>query len=137
MAEDRILAGYRTVDTVTPVQLYAGEKQVVTTQGVVAAGQVLGLLNAQGTTSKFPIVALVGGLMVEYNPAGADGSEVPYGVLPHALDTSATGYNANVDSPVIVEAVLNYEALDTAATYADLKAAFAGAPTAIVIQKLY
>lgn len=137
MAEDRILAGYRTVDSVEPVQLYAGEKQAVTTQGVVAAGQTLGLLNAQGTTSKFPIVALVDDELVEFNAAGADGSEVPYGVLPHALDTSATGYNAAVDSPVIIEGVLNYEALDTAVPYADLKALFAAAPTGIVIQKLY
>jgi hypothetical protein len=135
--EDRILAGYRTVDSVAPVQLYAGEKQVVTTQGVVGSGQVLGLLNDQGTTSKFPIVALVAGELVEYNSAGADGSEVPYGVLPHALDTSATGYNADVDSPVIIEAVLNYEALDTAVAYAALKATFAELCPGIVIQKLY
>lgn len=137
MAEDRILAGYRTVASVEPVQLYAGEKQPVTTQGTVAAGLVLGEVNEQGTTSKFPIVALVGGALVAFNPAGVDGSEVPYGVLPHALDTSATGYNAAVDSPVIVEGVLNFEALDTAETYADLKAAFAAAGSGIIIQKLY
>ena len=137
MAEDRILAGYRTVDSVAPVQLYAGEKQVVTTQGVVSSGQVLGLLNAQGTTSKFPIVALVNGELVEYDSAGAGAVAMPYGVLPHALDTSATGYNADVDSPVIIEGVLNYDALDTTETYADLKEVFAVSPTGIVIQKLY
>jgi len=137
MAEDRILAGYRTVDSVEPVQLYAGEKQVVTTQGVLAAGLTLGQINAQGTTSKFPIVALVDEELVEYDAAGTDGSEVPYGVLPHALDTSATGYNATVDTPVIIEGVLNFEALDTDAEYAALKAAFAAAPCGIVIQKLY
>lgn len=135
--QDRMLAGYRAVSSVTPVQLYAGEKQVVTTQGVLAAGLVLGMLNDQGATAKFPIVSLVGGELVEYNAAGVDGSEVPYGILPHALDTSATGYNAATDTPVIIEAVVNYEALDTAATYAELKEAFANAPTGIVIQKLY
>ena len=143
MAEDRILAGFRTVDSVEPVQLYAGEKQVVTTQGTVASGQTLGALNAQGTTALFAIVALVGGELVEYDSTADDGgagtgaAATPYGVLPHALDTSATGYNDAVDSPVIIEGVLNFEALDTDETYADLKAAFAAAPTGIVIQKLY
>lgn len=135
--EDRILAGYRTVSSVAPVQLYAGEKQVVTTQGVVGSGQVLGLLNDQGTTSKFPIMALVAGELVEFVSGGAGGAEIPYGVLPHALDTSATGYNADVDSPVIIEGVLNYEALDTVVPYATLKAAFAAVGSGIVIQKLY
>lgn len=144
MAEDRILAGYRTVDSVEPVQLYAGEKQPVTTQGTLASGENVGLLDDQGRTAKFPIVALVSGELVEYDAAADDGggagtgaAATPYGILPHALDASATGYNAAVDTPVIIEAVINFEALDTAETYADLKAAFAAAGSGIVIQKLY
>lgn len=258
--EDRILAGYRTVDSVAPVQLYAGEKQPVSTQGVAAAGYKFGLLNEQGITSKFPVVAEVGGELVPWNPladsntasafatgtftfsiavptagetvtiggqtitfaaaadadtqwevaigadlaataanlaalinlnrnafgtafpvtassagavttvrapgdageavtlaetgvniaasgatltAGADsdatpgGANLPTAILPHALDTTATGYNAIVDTPMFVEGVFNYEALDVPAgtTYAEMRAAFRR--SGIVIQKLY
>ena len=134
---DRMLAGYETVGEFTPIQLYAGEKQPVTTQGVLTAGQNVGQLNARGETFKFPIVAEVAGKLVEFNPAGADGSEVIKGVLPHALDASATGYNADVDTPLIVEAVLNFEAMDTAETYAELREAAQAPGTAITFQKLY
>lgn len=134
---DRMLAGYETVGTFTPIQLYAGENQVVTTQGTLSSGQNVGQLNARGETFKFPLVAEVGGELVEFNPAGADGSEVLKGVLPHALDASATGYNADVDTPVIVQAVLNYEAMDTALTYEQLRAVEQAPGTNITFQKLY
>lgn len=134
---DRMLAGYETLGTFQPIQLYAGEADIVTTQEVALTGQVLGLLNTRGETYKFPVVALVAGKLVKYDKEnGVAGSNVPYGVLPHAIDTSATGYNADTNTPVIVGGVLNFEALDAdAATYAVLKAAFAR--TNIVIQKLY
>jgi hypothetical protein len=256
---DRILAGYETVDSVTPVQLYAGEKQPVTTQGVAAAGYVFGMMNAQGGTSKFPVVAEVGGELVPWNPladsnapgafatgtvtfstavpsanetvtingevitfkaaadpdefevtigatlaltaaalaafinehrnefgtdfpitatssagvvtvrapgdageavtlaeAGANiavsggtlasgsdndatpgGANLPVAILPHALDTTANGYNAAVDTPMFVEGVFNYEALDLpeGTTYAEIRAAFRR--SGITIQKLY
>lgn len=134
---DKILAGYETVGTFQPIQLYAGEADTVSTQEVVLTGQVLGQLNARGETFKFPVVALVAGKLVKYDKEnGVAGSNVPYGILPHALDTSGTGYNADVNSPVFVGGVFNFEALDAdGATYAVLKAAFAR--TNIVIQKLY
>ena len=135
---DKILAGFRTVGNFQPIQLYAGEKQVVTTQGVLTSGQKVGQLNARDETFKFPVVALVGGKFVKWNQAGNDGSQIIAGVLPHALDASATGYNADVDTPVIVEAVLNFEALDIGAvTYAQLRAAAQAPGVAIVFQKLY
>lgn len=134
---DKMLAGFETIGTYEPIQLYAGEKQPVTTQGVLSSGQKVGQLNARGETYKFPIVAEVGGELVEWNPAGADGSEIIKGVLPHALDASATGYNADVDTPVIVEAVLNFEAMDTDQTYAEMRAAAQAPGTAITFQKLY
>jgi hypothetical protein len=133
---DKILAGYETVGVYEPIQLYAGEADTVSTQEVLTAGQNVGQLNARNETFKFPVVSMVGGKLVAYNKEGADGSEVPYGILPHALDASATGYNADVDTPVFVGGVFNFEALDAdGATYAALKAAFAR--TNIVIQKLY
>lgn len=133
---DRQLAGYETVGNFQPIQLYAGEADTVSTQEVLKSGEKVGLLNARGETYKFPVVAMVGGKLVAYNKEGNDGSQVPYGILPHALDASATGYNADVNTPVFVGGVFNFEALDAdAATYAVLKAAFAR--TNIVIQKLY
>ena len=255
---DRILAGYRTVGSFAPIQLWAGEPNGQTTQGTVAAGQVLGLLNDREETYKFPVVALVGGKLVKWNPLASDnyddyatgtltfsvavptagetvtiagkgitfrvaadpdedevtigatlnataanlanfinahrndfgvaggvtataagtvvtvrspgtagnavtlaeaganiaasgatlaggtdsdaepgGAAKPYGILPHALDTSATGYNADVDSPVFISGHPNFEALDlpVGTTYAEVKAAFAG--TMINPQRLY
>lgn len=120
------LAGFETVDTYNPDQLYAGEADIVTTQEVIEAATAAMVDNT--------VVALVGGYVVPYNKEGVDGSEVPYGVIPHAIDNSAGA--EDVDTPVIVGGVLNFEALVAdGATYAVLKAAFAG--TNIVIQKLY
>ena len=125
---DKALAGYETVDTFTPDQLYAGEADIVTTQGTIAA--------AAAAMEKYTVVAEVGCVLVPYNKEGADGSEIPYGVLPHAIDNSA-GASA-VDTPVIIGGVLNYDILVAdAATYAVLRAAFAQSNSNIVIQKLY
>lgn len=137
---DRMLAGYETVGNFEPIQLYAGEADTVSTQGVLTSGQKVGQLNARGETFKFPVVALMAnGKLVKYNAAGNDGSQVPYGILPHALDASATGYNADTNTPVLIGGVFNFDALDVGAvTYAALRAAFAGAGNNnIVIQRLY
>jgi hypothetical protein len=120
------LAGFEAVDTYDPDQLYAGEADIVTTQEVIEA--------ATAAMVDYTVVALVGGYVVPYNKEGVDGSEVPYGVIPHAIDNSAGA--EDVDTPVIVGGVLNFEKLVAdAADYPTLKAAFAG--TNIVIQKLY
>lgn len=135
---DKQLAGYETVGTFTPIQLRAGENQSVTTQGTLTAGQKVGQLNARNETYKFGVVAIVGGKFVKWDQAGADGSEVIAGVLPHALDASATGYNADVDTPVIVQDVLNFEALDIGnVTYAQLRAAAQAPGVNLLFQKLY
>lgn len=68
MASDKMLAGYETVDTFTPIQLYAGEKQPVTTQGVAAAGYTFGKLNGRNETYKFAVVAMSGDELVPWNP---------------------------------------------------------------------
>ena len=266
IGENNLAAG-GVLSSVKPVQLYAGEKQVVTTQGIAKAGNVFGALNAQNHTSMFALAALVSGLLVPWSgatgTAGADATatvtlstavpvdgdkvtingvdlvfetvpDVPaifdpvsgiqvqigatlaatatnlaaainansdnfgapngvtatvagavvtvhsagtsgnavtlaatfvtganvaisasplaggvdptaqpagaarvYCLIPHYLDTSATGYNANVETPVVLEAVINFEALQLPAgvTYAEVKAACAG--MGLVIQKLY
>lgn len=137
MADDKILAGYETVGRYEPIQLYAGEADTVSTQEVFAAGAKSGQLNGRNETFKFGVVAMVGGKLVPYDKEnGVAGANVPYGILPHALDSTATGYNADVNTPVFIGGVFNFDALDAdGATYAVLKAAFAR--TNIVIQKLY
>jgi hypothetical protein len=123
---DKALAGYETVDTFTPDQLYAGEADIVTTQGVVSS--------ASGALEKYQVVANVGGELVAYNKEGVDGSEIPYGVLPHAIPDDA----ADQDTPVIIGGVLNYDILVAdSATYQVLREAFAKSNSNIVIQKLY
>lgn len=141
MATDKMLAGYETVGRFEPIQLYAGEKQPVTTQGTAASGHIFGKLNDRRETYRFAIVAEVAGELVPFDAAGADGSEIIKGVLPHYLDTSATGHNADVDTPIIVEAVLNFEAMDLEdfedADYRALRSAAQAPGTAITFQKLY
>ena len=120
------LAGNETVGVFTPDQLYAGEADIVTTQGVVPA--------AAGALPEYQVVADVGGALVAYNKEGADGSEVPYGVLPHAIPDAGV----DQDTPVIIGGVLNFDRLVAdGATYAVLRAAFATGNSNIVIQKLY
>lgn len=257
---DGLAHGVDTIGTFSPIQLWAGEPNGQTTQGRAATGHVFGQKNARGETFKFPVVALVGGLLVPWNPladgdvpnayasgtitfsvavptagetvtiagqaitfraaadadtewevaigadlattaanlaalintqrqefgvangviatsaagvvtvksagtagnavtlaeaganiavgaanlaggtdsdAEAGGARVPYGILPHALDTTAEGYNAAVDTPVFISGHPNFEALDlpVGTTYLEIKAAFAG--TMINVQKLY
>jgi hypothetical protein len=123
---DKSLAGYETVDTYTPDQLYAGEADIVTTQGVVSS--------ANGALAKYTVMANVGGELVAYNKEGADGSEIPYGVLPHAIPDAGV----DQDTPIIIGGVLNFEALVAdGATYQVLREAFAQSNSNIVIQKLY
>lgn len=257
---DGLAHGVDTIGTFEPIQLWAGEPNGQTTQGVAAEGYKFGKKNARGETYKFPVVALVGGLLVPWNPladsdnpnayasatltfstavptadetvtvngkvftfkaanavtdpyhvaiggtlndtatnmaaainkhrqdfgvangviasvsgavvtvksagtagnavtlaeAGANiaasganltggtdsdaevgGARQPYGILPHALDTTATGYDDPVDTPVFISGHPNFDALDLpeGTTYNEIKAAFAG--TMINVQKLY
>lgn len=124
---DKALAGYGTVDTFTPDQLYAGEADIVTTQGTIAA--------ANGAFEKYQVVALVGGLLIPFDKEdGVDGSGAAYGVLPHAIPDAGV----DQDTPVIIGGVLNFDVLVAdGATYAQLRQAFALGNSNIVIQKLY
>jgi hypothetical protein len=254
---DNLAHGLDSIGAFEPIQLWAGEPNGQTTQGTAAAGYKFGQTNSRGETFKFPVVALVGGLLVPWNPladsdvpnafasgtytfstavptagetvtingkvitfrtaadpalnevtigatltataanlvafvnkhrndfggpqvtatnaagvvtlkspgvagnavttteaganiaasgatltggtdsdAEAGGARVPYGILPHALDTTATGYNAAVDTPVFISGHPSFTALDLpdGTTYAEIKAAFAG--TMINVQKL-
>ena len=134
---DTTLAGYSTVATFTPTQLYSGEMDVVTTQEVAAAGNLFGTyVGGDRHQPRYQIVAKVAGKLVPYVEGGAGGTGVAYGVVPHVLDTTATGYNADVPTPCIVGGALNPDVLlPAASTYAQKKAAFAR--TNVLIQQLY
>lgn len=257
---DGLAHGVTDIGTFTPIQLWAGEPNGGTTQGVLASGFVFGQVNARGETFKFPVVARrADGKLVPWNPladsdgasgyatgtftisstgpvaaetvtingdvltfraavdadlptevaigatinetaanlaavinelrndfsanfpvtatvagavvtvrapgvagnavtivetatniavsgatlaggtdsdAEAGGVSEPIGILPHAVDTSATGLNADTDTPYFFSGNPNYDALDVPAgtTYLELKRAFDR--TAINIQKL-
>lgn len=254
---DHLAGGIDVIGTFTPIQLWAGEPNGQSTQGVAAAGYKFGQKNSRGETYLFAVVALVGGLLVPWNPladsdvpnafatgtftfatavptagetiaiggdtitfraaanpalaevtigasladtatnlanyinahrdtfgpvpvtavansavvtvkapgiagnaitlaetttnvavsganlsGGTDsdaevgGAREPYGILPHALDTTVTGYNATVETPVFISGHPAFDALDlpVGTTYAEIKAAFAG--TMINVQKL-
>jgi hypothetical protein len=124
---DRSLAGGVTVEgTFTPDQLYAGEADIVTTQGVVNSNQP--------ALAQYTVVALVAGKLIAYDKeAGVTGADLPYGVLPHAIPDSGSDQN----TPVIIGGVLNFDALVAdSATYDVLRLAFAKSNSNIVIQKL-
>lgn len=126
---DRSLAGFGTVDTYAPFELWAGEPNGQSTQGTAKTGLIFGEQDANGQTSKVGIVAVetASGKLVPWNPAGVDGSETPVGFLPHYLDTSATGYNADTATPYFISGHPNIDRmkLPAAQTYATTKAAFA------------
>lgn len=129
MSTDKALAGYGTVATFTPDQLYAGEGDTVTTQGTIAAGHAL--------MPRYTVVASVGGLLVPYAHGGSSGTGVPYGILPHDVD--ASGSSANVDTPVIIGIVANFDVLLAGgATYDQLRTDFKVVGNSdITVQKLY
>lgn len=99
---DRILAGYRTVGTFAPIQLWAGEPNGQTTQGTVAAGQVLGLLNDREETYKFPVVALVGGKLVKWDPLASDNyDDYATGTLTFSVAVPTAGETVTIAGKVI------------------------------------
>ncbi len=112
----------------------AGAVVTVKSPGVAGNAVTLAKTFATGANGTVSGATLAGGTDAD---AGIGGAAEPYGILPHAIDTSATGYNADTDSPVFVGGVFNFEALDLpdGTSYAEIKAAFAR--TNIVIQKLY
>lgn len=130
------LAGSGTYGPTNPVQLFAGEKEVVTTHDLVAVSQDL---------VQYQVVAKnAAGDIVAHDPdavTGEVGSEVPapqskaVGVMAVAVKTSATDKQS---APYFVSAFFNHEVLVWDAsidTLAKRKAAFVG--TEIQVGTLY
>lgn len=108
-------------------QLFAGESDIVTTQGALVtgtsyvAGQVLGRVTASG-------------LFAKHAPAASDGSEKAIAILAYDVATPT----ADKKEAIYVGGVFNMEALTfNAATNTDALKAAAFDGTNIVAQKLY
>ena len=130
------LASSGTYGLLNPVQLFAGEKEVVTTHDLVAVSQDL---------AQYQVVAKnADGDLVAHDPdavTGSPGSEVPapeskaVGVLAVAVKTDGT---TKQSAPYFVSAFFNHEVLVWDAdldTLAKRKAAFVG--TEIQVGTLY
>ncbi len=118
---DRALAGYEAIGTYSPDQLYAGEADIVTTQGEIPA--------AQAAFAQYALVSTdAAGNIVAF-----DGTNV-YGVLPHAMPDAAIVQ----DTPVIIGGVLNFDVIvGHALTYGALRTMAARSNSNLVFQKLY
>jgi hypothetical protein len=120
------LAGNGTKGGFTPHHLFAGEKEIVTNNGSVAANQDL---------KQFQVVAMnAAGELVAHDPAASDGTEKAVAVMAQPVKTTA----ATAPGPYYVSAFFNHEALvwhATLDTLAKRKAALLG--TEIQVGKLY
>lgn len=130
---DKTLAGNGDLGSFTPEQLFAGESGVVrTSRGVFAAGLVFAQFEvvAKNANGEFVKLTQAGGGAIADNAAA---------IAMHAIDTSATGYNAAADGPVYEEGVFNHEILTWPAAYDTLperQAAFARGNDKITVERL-
>lgn len=124
---DKTLAGNGDLGSFTPEQLFAGECNIRTSRRTVKAGSVFAQFEVVGLDAAGKIVKL------------ADETGDAHFVLPHAIDTSATGYNADADAPVYEEAVFNHEVLvwpAAANTLAERQAMFARGNPKITVERV-
>lgn len=120
------IAGYTAATDTNSVQLFAGESDIVTTQGVLlegvayVGGQVLGRITASGKFAK-------------HDPAASNGAEKAIAILAYDVATPTV----NKKEAIYVGGVFNMDALAwNAATDTDLERAAAFDGTNIVAQKL-
>lgn len=121
---DGLAHGVNLTGTFEPIQLWAGEPNGQTTQGVCAPGHKFGQVNARGETFKFAVVALVGGLLVPWNPL-ADG-DVPNayasGTLTFSTAVPTAGETVTINGKVITFRAVPDADLDEVAIGATLAA---------------
>lgn len=117
------LAGNESISIPAVPQIFAGSAEVTTNR-------------AQGGTNvklaALTVIALVGDKIVQYNPAGSDGSEVAAGILATPLDTTAATGVAGSWAPYYTGGDFNHAALVWPAatdTLAERRAAFASTGT--------
>ena len=130
---DKTLAGNGDLGSFTPEHLFAGESGVVrTSRGVFLTGLVFAQFEvvAKNAAGKFVKLTQAGGGVITDNAAA---------ITMHAIDTSATGYNADAEGPVYEEGVFNHEILTWPAavdTLPERQAAFALGNNKITVERL-
>lgn len=129
---DTTLAGNGDLGSFTPEQLFAGEADVVTSRGTFLTGLVFAQYEvvAKNAAGKFVKLTQAGGGAI------TDKAEA---ICLHAIDTSATGYNADADGPVYVGGIFNHAALVWPVaydTFAERQAAFALGNRNINVEKV-
>lgn len=102
---------------------------VVTVRSPGTAGNAVTLAEA-GTNIAVSGGTLSGGADSDAEPGEA---ALPVGILPHALDTTSAGYNADVETPYFIGGAFNFEALDvpTGTTLGELQRLFARTPISV------
>jgi hypothetical protein len=69
---------------------------------------------------------------------GGNALSRPYAILPHAVDTTIAGTNAETDTPILIGGAFNFDVLVAdGATYDELRQAFAFGNSKVIIQKLF
>lgn len=121
----------------TPILLVATSSAGVVTlkaPGTAGNGITLAKTFATGANGAVSGANLSGGTDSDAEDGGA---RLIYGILPHALDTTAEGYNATVETPIFTGGTFNFDAMDvpTGTTLAEMVQACARTP--ISVQKLY
>ena len=87
-ATDKDLASSELVGTTTILQLFAGEMDVVTEEGIVDAGVL----------AKYTVVGKIAatGKLIVLTPGASDGSEKAYGILTQAVDATSADVKVGV-----------------------------------------
>lgn len=113
-----------------PVKLFAGEAPITTNRAEGGTNVNLAI---------YTVIAIVGDKIVQYNPAGSDGSQFAAGILATPLNTNAgAGGVAGSWAPYYTGGDFNHDALVWPAatdTFAERRAAFSPTGT-IKISKL-
>ena len=120
------LASSAIVATQTYLQLMAGDSEVVTEEGVIAA--------AAGTVAKYTVLGRISasGKLVPWAPAASDGSQVPCAILTQPVTTAGADVRAGVyTGGFFNDAALVWPAHANADSLVKRQAAFARTPIRI------
>jgi hypothetical protein len=120
-----LAAGVDVVGSTDPIQLFAGDKEIVTDDNYVVA-------NGQGVLPKYSVVAILtsSGKLVKHVPGASDGSQIAVGITTQKVDaTSADAKVAIYKSGFFNHLALTWHANTN--TLALRKAVFERTPIAI------
>lgn len=121
---DKDLAGGEVFGAVNITPLFAGQAPVVTEEGIIDTGVL----------AKYTVLGKIAatGKLVALNPAGADGSQIAYGILTQAVDATAADVRAGIyTGGFFNDAALVWPAHASYDTLIERQAAFARTPIRI------